>query len=69
MAKAKTDPLIKALVEVKAFAMEQLPKRAATFRALDVASKIAGWELAAELKGETIPAKQVREIYLEAAGD
>ena len=63
----KVDVLIGQLSNVKLNAMHYLPKRAATFHAIDVALQIAGWELAAELSGKTISPKKVRDIYLQAA--
>lgn len=65
----KVDALISQLSEVKLSAMHYLPKRAATFHAIDVALQIAGWELAAELQNQTIFPKKVRDIYLGAAGE
>lgn len=69
MAKKKPtiDKLIYQLSEAKLSAMSYLPKRAATFHAIDVALQIAGWDLAAELQNKTISLKCVRDIYLEAA--
>ena len=65
--KPKIDKLILHLSEIKLETMHYLPKRVATLHAIDTALKIAGWELAAELQGDAIDAKKVRDIYLEMA--
>ena len=67
--KQKIDDLILQLSNVKLNAMKYLPKRAATFHAIDVALQIAGWELAAELGKQVISPEKVRKIYLSAAGE
>ena len=69
MAKHKQDPLIQAIVELKVVAMGQIVDRPATYHALDVASKIAGWELAAKLGDKVDMFQKTRRIYLSAAGE
>lgn len=63
----KVDTLISHLCKIKLEAIHHLPNRAATFHAIDVALKIAGWELVAKLGGKTIDPKLVKDIYSEAA--
>jgi hypothetical protein len=66
---SRCDLLVQQLCQIKTLAMKNLPKRAVTFHAIGVATKIAGWDLAAEMEGHVIDPKKVRDIYLEAAGE
>ena len=68
MSKKQVDPLIAAIAECKLFAMQHLPKRAATFHALDAAASIAGWDLAHEKGSKFDLAARVKEVYKNAMG-
>jgi hypothetical protein len=58
--------LIKAIVEVKVLAMENIKEYPATYHALDVAASIAGWEEAHKRGDKFDLYEKVKEIYLKA---
>lgn len=58
--------MIQAVVDLKTFAMKHILEYPATFHAIDVASKIVGWEEAAKRGDNVNLPKKVRQIYKEA---
>ena len=60
--------MIAELLRIKLIIQKYLPKRAATYHALDAALSIAGWDLAEEMGSDVnLPAK-VKSVYMEAMG-
>lgn len=58
--------MIQAVVDLKTFAMKHIKEYPATYHAIDVVSRIVGWEEAAKLGDEIDLPGKVRQIYKEA---
>ena len=60
------DEVLQAIIELKALALRQVMEYPATFRALDVVQKIAGWERASVAGDDSFcMIKKVCQIYQE----
>ena len=61
------DEIIEAINSLRVLLMKKITKRPATYHAVDVLSKIAGWELAALLGDDSVDMyAKARQIYMEA---
>ena len=60
------DEVLQAIIELKALALLEVTRYPATFRALDVVQKIAGWERASVAGDDSFcMIKKVCQIYQE----
>ena len=59
------DDVLQAIIELKALALRQVVRYPATFRALDVVERIAGWERLSVVGDSFCMIKKVCQIYQE----
>jgi len=62
------DVVIQEVINLKSFMVANILDYPATFHAVDVVSRIVGWEVAAKKDKSIDLPKRVRQIYEEALG-
>lgn len=63
---SRVDEVLQAIIDLKVLARKHITGFPATFHAIDVAERIAGWERAAQAGDTSFDlAKKVRQIYQE----
>lgn len=60
--------MMQAVIDLKTYAMKHIKEYPATYHAIDLVSKIVGWEEATKLGIEIDLPRKVRQIYKEAMG-